>query len=233
MIGDEYDRRLLVRLIPYNGRRTAMGAAAWAHWGVIAVLLALGAGIFSGCSTVPRFGTGGHYAEGKDQFMRGRGGDMDKAVTALDAVVRDDPTYRDSLTLLGRAYYNKGNYEIAKQILQRALLVNKEDEIAWVALGLAHLQLAEDDKGVETLQGAITLVSKVSRSGYRNYPNWDSKGLIRSYISRSVVDLRKGPEAKASLIRDCETLLSRMDDEENYQKQTTDFTRRYDYSSGR
>ena len=158
---------------------------------------------------------------------------MDKAVTALDAVVRDDPTYRDSLTLLGRAYYNKGNYEIAKQILQRALLVNKEDEIAWVALGLAHLQLAEDDKGVETLQGAITLVSKVSRSGYRNYPNWDSKGLIRSYISRSVVDLRKGPEAKAGLIRDCETLLSRMDDEENYQKQTTDFTRRYDYSSGR
>jgi tetratricopeptide (TPR) repeat protein len=233
MTGDECDRNLLVRFIPYNGRRAAMGAAAWAHCGVIAVLLALGAGIVFGCSTVPRFGTGGNYAEGKDQFMRGRGGDMDKAVTALDSVVRDDPTYRDSLTLLGRAYYNKVNYDIAKQILQRALLVKKDDEIAWVALGLAQLQVGEDDKGTETLQGAITLISKVSRSGYRNYPNWDSKGLIRSYISRSVVDLRKGPEAKASLIRDCETLLSRMDDEENYQKQSTDFTRRYDYSSGR
>jgi len=165
---------------------------------------------------------------------------MDKALTALDAVVRDDPTYRDSLTLLGRAYYNKGNFEIAKQILQRALLVKKDDEIAWVALGLAQLQLGENDKGIETLQGAITLVSKVVKGatnddirGYRGYPQWDSKGLVRSYISRSAIDVRKGVEAKASLIRNGETLLTRIDEEENYQKQTTDFTRRYDYSSGR
>jgi len=196
-------------------------------------LLAFGAGSLPGCnpftSDIPRFGTGGHYAEGREQFMRGRGGDMDKAVAALDSVVRDDPTYRDSLTLLGRAYYNKGNYEIAKQILQRALLVNKEDEIAWITLGLAQLRLGEDEKGIETLQGAITLVSKVSKSGYRNFPNWDSKGLVRSYVSRSVVDIRKGAEAKPNLIRDCETLLARMDDEENYQRQTTGFQRRYDY----
>ena len=153
---------------------------------------------------------------------------MDKAIAALDYVVRDDPTYKDSLTLLGRAYYNKANYETARQILQRALLVNKEDEIAWTALGLAQLRLGEDEKGIETLQGAITLISKVSKSGYRNFPNWDSKGLVRTYISRSVVDIRNWPEAKASLIRNCETVLARMDDEENYQKNTVHFQRRYD-----
>ena len=154
---------------------------------------------------------------------------MDTAITALSAVVGDDPTYRDSLTLLGRAYYNKGNYEIARQILQRALLVKQDDEIGWVALGLAQLQLGENEKGIETLQGAITLISKVSRSGYRNFPQWDSKGLVRTYISRSVVEVRKGSEGKASLIRTCETLLSRMDDEENYQRQTTGFQNRYDH----
>jgi tetratricopeptide (TPR) repeat protein len=203
-----------------------------------ALLLALSGGFLTGCGdifhqNIPRFGIGGHYNEGREQFLRGRGGNMDTAITALDAVVREDPTYRDSLTLLGRAYYNKGNYEIARQILQRALLVKKEDEIAWITLGLAQLQLGEDEKGTETLQGAITLVSKVSRSGYHNFPQWDSKGLVRSYIARSVVEVRKGPEGKANLIRTCETVLSRMDDEENYQKQATDFTRRYDNSRGR
>lgn len=190
------------------------------------LLLALSGGYLIGCGDIfhhdiPRFGIGGHYNEGREQFLKGRGGNMDIVVTALDSVVREDPTYKDSLTLLGRAYYNKGNYEVARRILQRALLVKKDDEIAWTALGLAQLQLGEDEKGIETLQGAITLISKVSRSGYRNFPQWDSKGLVRSYISRSVVDVRKGPEGKASLIRTCETLLSRMDDEENYQKVLT------------
>jgi len=203
------------------------------HFAFIGLLfLALGAGIFAGCSEkfmdhIPRLGIGGRYEEGKAQFLRGRGGNMETAVAALDAVVREDPTYKDSLTLLGRAYYNTGNYEVARQILQRALLVNKDDEIAWMALGLAQLRLGEDDKGIETLQGAITLISKVSKSGYRDFNEWDSKALVRTYISRSAVDVRKGAEAKASLIRNCETLLARMDDEENYQKQTKDFLRRY------
>jgi tetratricopeptide (TPR) repeat protein len=185
------------------------------------LLLVLSSGFLAGCGVfhhdIPRFGIGGHYNEGREQFLKGRGGDMDRAINALDSVVREDPTYRDSLTLLGRAYYNKGNYEVARQILQRALLVKKDDEIAWVTLGMAQLQLGEAEKGIETLQGAITLISKVSRSGYRNFPQWDSKGLVRSYISRSVVEIRKGPEGKANLIRTCETLLSRIDDEENYQ----------------
>jgi len=197
-----------------------------------ALLLALSAGLFSGCSDsvadhVPRFGIGGQYARGKEQFLRGRGGNMEMAIASLDAVVREDPTYKDSLTLLGRAYYNTGNYEIARKILQRALLVNKDDEIAWMALGLAQLRLGEDDKGLETLQGAITLISKVSKRGYRDFNEWDSKALVRTYISRSAIDVRKGTEAKASLIRNCETLLFRMDEEENYQKQTKDFNRRY------
>ena len=167
---------------------------------------------------IPRFGTGGHYAEGREQFTRGRGGNMDMAIADLEAVVRDNPTYLDSLTLLGRAYYRKGRYVDAHQILQRAVVVNKDDEIAWLVLGMTQLQLQDDDKGLETLKGAITMISKVNKPGYRNYPEWDVKGSIRSAVSRSTVVVLKGPEAKKEILQACDTLLSRMDDEENFQK---------------
>ena len=175
-------------------------------------------GLFS--HDIPRFGIGGRYNEGREQFTRGRGGDMDRAVSALEAVVQQDPTYRDSLTLLGRAYYRKGRYQDANQILQRALVVNKNDEVAWLTLGMTQLQLGQDERGVETLKGALTLVSKVVTKGYRGYPEWDIKGGVRSAISRSALEVTKGVEDKENILRACDTLLTRMDDEENFQKNT-------------
>ncbi|HEX9444639.1 MAG TPA: tetratricopeptide repeat protein, partial [Candidatus Binatia bacterium] len=82
------------------------------------LLLALAAGLLAGCGDIfshdkVRLGIGGHYNEGQEQFLKGKGGNMDKAIVALDQVVRDDPTYKDSLTLLGRAYYNKSQYEVS------------------------------------------------------------------------------------------------------------------------
>ena len=146
---------------------------------------------------------------------------MNKAIEALQSVVKDDPTYKDSMTLLGRAYYRKGHYDISRQVFERALLLNKNDEIAWLNLGLAQLRLGQDDVGMETLGGAITLVSKVSRSGtpgYRGFPYWDSKSTVRTAISRAVVAYKKGLEEKDGLIRAVEVILVRMDDEENFQR---------------
>ncbi|MGH7488858.1 MAG: tetratricopeptide repeat protein [bacterium] len=186
------------------------------------LLLALAAGLLGGCDIFShdkiRLGIGGHYNEAQEQFLKGKTGNMDKALVALNEVVTDDPTYKDSLTLLGRAYYNKGQYEFSRQVLQRALRVNNDDEVAWMTLGMTQLQLGDDDKGMQTLQGAITLLSKASKAGYRGYSDWDSKGLVRSYISRTVIEVRKGVEAKPSLLRTCETLLARMDDEQYFQK---------------
>jgi len=75
---------------------------------------------------------------------------MDRAIVALESVVKENPTYRDSLTLLGRAYYKRGRYEDARQILMRAVAVNKEDEIAWLVLSMAMLRMGENEKGLET-----------------------------------------------------------------------------------
>jgi tetratricopeptide (TPR) repeat protein len=174
---------------------------------------------FTACMhNIPRFGLGGEYEEGNDQFLRGRGGDMDKAVVALESVVTQNPTYKDSLTLLGRAYYRKARYRDAFAVLQRALAVRGDDEIAWLALGITELRLGQDEKGIETLKGAITLASKVLVYGYRDYPQWDSKGTVRSSVRRTAFYLVKGIDDKQNIIKSTETLLSQIDDENNYQR---------------
>ena len=121
---------------------------------------------------------------------------MDKAVAALEYVVSQDPLYKDSLTYLGRAYYRKGRYQDAFAILQRALAVNKDDEIAWIAIGLAQLRIGQNEKGIESLKGGITLANKVMMDGYHDYLYWDTRGLIRNALRRSAFLVTKGLEEK-------------------------------------
>jgi len=183
--------------------------------------LLLVAVVIFGCSnTLPRFGTGGRYEEGRDQFLRGRGGDMDKAIVAFEAVVTVDPTYKDSLTYLGRAYYRKGRYQDAFAILQRALAVNPDNEIAWISLGMTQLQLGQNEKGIETLKSGITLASKVMVEGYHNYDKWDIRRTIQASIRRSAFLLISDSQAKDKILQSLSQLLAQVDDEENFQKNT-------------
>ena len=185
-------------------------------------LVILLSGFLFACSSssIPRFGVGGRYQDGIGQFMRGRGGDMDVAVAALEYVVSQDPTYKNSLTYLGRAYYRKGRYQDAFAVLQRALAVDKEDEMAWLALGLAQLRLNQNDKGIESLKGGITLANKVWVDGYHNYIYWDTRGIIRASLRRSAFLITKGIEEKENIIQNTDRLLALVDDEENFQKNT-------------
>jgi cytochrome c-type biogenesis protein CcmH/NrfG len=174
-----------------------------------------------GCNhAVPRFGVGGRYEEGREQFLRGRGGDMDTAVASLEYVVSQDPTYKSSLMYLGRAYYRKGRYQDAFAVLQRALAVNKEDEQAWMALGVTQMRLGQIDKGIESLKGGITLASKVMVDGYHNYLYWDTRGVIHAQMRRSAFLITKGPDEKDSIIQNTDRLLALIDDEENFQRNT-------------
>lgn len=180
-----------------------------------AVLLGTSLWLASSCThAIPRFGTGGRYVEGRQEVTKPRGGDMDRAISALEAVVRQDPTYRDSLMLLGRAYYKKGRYGDAKQILIRALALNKDDEIAWLVLGIARLRLGENQPGVEDVKGGLTLLGKAMRDGYREYREWDPNRTVRTSLRRTVLVAAKGVEEKNDLVRSVELLLDRIDDEE-------------------
>lgn len=191
------------------------------HWILLLPAIVLVQIALLACNhSIPRFGIGGKYEEGREQFFRGRSGDMDKAVAALESVVSQDPTYKFSMTYLGRAYYKKGRYQDAYAILQRAVALNNDDEMAWIALGLAQLRLGQNDKGIESLKGGLTLASKVMVDGYHNYLYFDTRGLVHASIRRSAFLITKGLEERDNIIQSTDRLLVLVDDEENFQKNT-------------
>lgn len=169
---------------------------------------------------IPRFGVGGRYEEGREQFLRGRAGDMDTAIAALEYVVSQDPTYKFSLMYLGRAYYQKARYQDAFAVLQRAVAVQNEDEQAWLALGVTQMRLGQNEKGIETLKGGVTLANKVMVDGYHNYIYWDTRGLIHASLRRTAFLLTKGIDEKNNIIQNTDRLLALIDDEENFQRNT-------------
>lgn len=186
--------------------------------GLIYWLLAISCLSFLACGRPPGFGLGGRYLDGKDELTKPRGGDINKAISLLETVALEDPLYKDSLTLLGRAYYKKARYRDTFQILKRALAANPKDEIAWITLGLTQLQLGDNENGLESLKGGLTLLSHASKDGYRGIKSWDKKGLVRSALRKAVFLAMKGLEEKLNIIRTGEQLLSMIDREEGVGK---------------
>jgi len=186
---------------------------------IMCFLLVIGIQLLFGCGRPEWFfGVSGKYYQGWEELVRGRSGNVEKAISNLEAVVQENPTYRDSLTLLGKAYYRKGRYEDARLILQRALAVNREDEIAWLVLGLAQIRVGDGPNGLESIRGGLTLMGKAMKNGYRGYPTWDPNGTVRSSLRRSALQAMKGLEETDNLIRSTELLLARIDDEEWFQR---------------
>lgn len=193
--------------------RLGSRAMVWSYL----LLAALGVLFDFGCSGNPgekyAFGIGGRYNNGYMEFI-GRGGNFDRAITELEYVIGKDPFYKDSLTLLGRAYYNKKRYRDAFQMLKRALAVNPKNEIAWIALGLAQLRLGDSARGLESLKGGLTLLARASRDGYKDYKEqWDPNRVVRGALRKAVFYAGKGLVEKRKLIRSSEILLYRVDNE--------------------
>jgi len=194
-------------LLPRSNRRSICPFFA----GVVVIALA-------GCWQPPYLGAGGKYNEANIELMRGRQADLDKAIANLQLVVQDNPSYRDSLTLLGKAYYRKGRYYDSYTIVQRAIAVNRSDEIAWLVYGLSQLRIGENEKGLETIKGGLTLLAKAMKEDYRGYPGWDPRGLVRGTLNRAVFQALKGLEERENLIQINEQLLARIDEEEWFQR---------------
>ena len=181
----------------------------------IAVCGFLAAGL-SGCWRPPGIGVGGNYNDallelGKTQ----RGGNVRKAIVHLEYVVRRNPKYKDSLTQLGRAYYYAGRYGSSFEVLKRALALNREDEIGWIVLGLTQMQQGDDEAGLESFKGGLTLLVKATKEGYQEIPDefWDSRGVVRRALRRSISLARKGVVEKRRIILSGELLLHRVDRE--------------------
>jgi tetratricopeptide (TPR) repeat protein len=187
---------------------------------VSSLFLAIGLQFTSGCISRPDLfiGLSGKYNEGKYELLRRVGGNMDKAIDSFESIAREDPTYRDTLTQLGRAYYKKGRYQDAHLILQRAVVLNDQDEIAWLIFGLTQLRLGDNARGLESVKGGLTLFGKATvNNSYRDYKAWDPGDRVQIALRRAVFVAVKGLEQRDELIRSVEALLSAVENEEFHQ----------------
>jgi len=189
-------------------RRTGLPRHLLAATSLLFAVAVLGCGSFAG------FGVSGQYLDGKREVTRGRGGNIDLGIVKLENVVKQDPLYQDSLTLLGRAYYKRGRYKDSSQILLRAVAVNKDDETAWIMLGLTQMQLGDDQRGLESLKGGLSLLVRASKNGFKGIEFWDRNKIVATALRRTIFLATKGLEEKVNLIRQTEELLQRIDDEE-------------------
>jgi tetratricopeptide (TPR) repeat protein len=173
----------------------------------------------AGCSRPDWFvGINGAYNEGKYELLRRVGGNYDKAIGSFEYIAKQDPTYRDTLTQLGRAYYRKGRFKDAHVILQRAIALKKDDDFAWLVFGITQLRLGDDARGLESVQGGLTLFTKATADDeYRGYKGWDPAGKVRASARRAVFVAVKGLDQKEDLIRSVEALLAAVEDEEFHQ----------------
>ncbi len=90
------------------------------------------------------------------------------------------------------------------------------------------MRLGQDEKGLESLKGGITLLARESRNGYLGYEDWDLNGLVRTAMRRTVLLVAKGLEEKQNLMAATERLLIRIDDEEHFQRRDVKFQERKD-----
>ena len=118
------------------------------------------------------------------------------AVGYLRNAAELDPNYktpysiRESVwTYLGRAYYEVGNFPEARQALEKALSIDKDDPLARLYLGLTLLRSGDQQQGRrETengLRGINNLLNHLASSP-TNGIYWDPTRQIRSDIQRAL-----------------------------------------------
>ena len=108
----------------------------------------------------------------------------------LDPKYKTPYSIRESVwTYLGRAYYEVGNFPEARQALEKALSIDKDDPLPKLYLGLTLLRSGDQQQGRrETengLRGINNLLNHLATSP-TNGIYWDPTWQIRSDIQRAL-----------------------------------------------
>ncbi len=151
------------------------------------------------------------YRLGKFFVMTQPKGRANDAIFLLAEVALENPAYKDTLRLLGTAYYWAEKYSEAFKLLSRSLIVIKEDEIAWLLYGLTQFRLGDEQMGIDSLKGGLSLLHERSQPGYLGLLNWDAQGLVKRDLHRAAIIVAQAElSRKAELIRVIEILILRV-----------------------
>jgi tetratricopeptide (TPR) repeat protein len=179
----------------------------------IFVLICFSVSLFiSGC-----FGVGSDVAAGRNALQTGRPND---AVGYLTRAADADPTYKlpyrvraSVLAYLGRAYLETGQDTQARQTLEKAVNLDKDDSLAHLYLGIVLLKTGERERGRKEIEEGLRAIDDTLEffaqedRFYRIF--WDPNMQIRN-------DIRKSLAAKlddAQLAMAAERIGSQFDEE--------------------
>src|SRR6266576_6612375 len=144
--------------------------------------------LISGCS-----GVGSDVVAGRNALQTGRPND---AVGYLTRAADADPTYKlpyrvhvSVLAYLGRAYLETGQDTQARQTLEKAVKLDKDDPLAPLYLGIVLLKTGERERGRKEIEEGLraiddTLEFFAQEDSFRLF--WDPNMQIRNDIRKSL-----------------------------------------------
>src|SRR5258706_8182296 len=143
-----------------------------------------------GCSAV-----GGDVRAGRNALQAGH---ADAAIGYLARAADAEPNYKTPhripegvLTFLGRAYLETGKNSEARQTLDKAVSLDKDDPLARLYLGVALLRTGQSERGrsavEQGLKGIDTTLEQISGDHVFGF-FWDPGKQIRNDIRRTLAD---------------------------------------------
>ena len=197
-------------------------------------------GFLSGCAA---YQIAGQVESGRRALLVN---DPERALLYLLEAAKNDPNYvyaydlfRESVwTYLGRSQYATKKYSEARQSLERALALDKDDHLARLYLGLTLTRLGDSAKGVKEIETGMKGIHdwlEYTESARPFEAYWDPAREIRKTIEKDLAGDPGKDVGRDQLIADAEWVGKRMEDEvENVRRdRRQEFERDRDWRGGR
>ena len=158
-----------------------------------------------GCAAVR---VAGDVQKGRNALQTGRPND---AIGYLMRAADVDPAYKipyrvpvGVLAYLGRAYYETGKDGEARNVLEKAVTLNRDDSLARLYLGLTLLRTGDRGRGRKEIEGGLKGIhDAIERIASDNIFGifWDPARTIRSDIEKTLAGQLDDAQLAATAVR--------------------------------
>jgi tetratricopeptide (TPR) repeat protein len=164
---------------------------------------------------------GGQFAAGRQALLRN---DPENALGYFLAAAEGDPNYvfravhfhEGIWTYVGRTQYATKRYQEARQSLERALSMDKDDNMARLYLGLTLVRSGDLSRGIKEIESAMRGIHEWLEYINRTRPfeaHWDPLREMRNAIEKGLANIAARDFNPEHLIADAEWLGKRMEEE--------------------
>jgi tetratricopeptide (TPR) repeat protein len=178
-----------------------------------------------GCTSLQ---VGSDVAAGRRALLAGNN---EMALSYFQRAAQRDPNYKHGtafqqgiLSYVGRTEYAVGQLPQARQTLEKALMANKEEDLARIYLGLTLARSGDRQRGLKEIEGGIRgvhdwldYINEAHRFSFGQF--WDPAREIRSAIQGDLAMITGREFDWQKLIASSEWIAQRMEEESDRARQ--------------